>query len=474
MGSDSRVPPCYRLVSDAAAQSEPVAVVLLISITVLGSGVVVLFGADAIGATQETTDLGQAEHAMTQLDSKTSLVAHGSSDVQRVGLVRSNRGNLRIEEGAWMRVRVIDGPNGNETVMNASLGSVVYERGETTVAYQGGGVWRHRDNGSMLVSPPEFHYKGGTLTLPLVLVRGETLSGGNAVVRQRGASTGRYPNESAGRLNPLDNGTVNVTVSSTYYRAWGRYFEERTSGNVDVDHGNQSVTIKLITPFDEGFDNAVAATQQGGITVNGNDPPPSPSETAVNYPAVDDRIEEEIDHCQSGGCNSWSTTISSSGTYFASSSFSGDMDINTSDGDVELVVDGSFDPADVTVTGGNNVTAYVREDFSVSGQVNVAPDSGHPEQFRTLVHSDGDVDLNGNYQYVGLIYAPGSSVDLNGGGTFDPNVIGGIVGETVTVNGNPNEFQYGEAVEDVALDLGPDAPRILYLHVSTTEVEISG
>ena len=97
-GSDSRAPWLYRFVSDRTAQSEPLAVVLLIGITMVGSGVVVLYGANAIETTKETTDLGQAEHAMTQLDSKASLVAHGSTDVQRVSLFRNNRGDVRIEE----------------------------------------------------------------------------------------------------------------------------------------------------------------------------------------------------------------------------------------------------------------------------------------------------------------------------------------------------------------------------------------
>jgi len=475
-GSDSRVPPFYRLVSDVAGQSEPIAVVLLVGITIIGSGVVVLFGADAIEATQETTDLGQAEHSMTQLDSKASLVAHGSSEVQRVGLGRSNRGNLQIEDGdAWMRVRIMNESDGSvdDTIMNESLGSVVYERGRTTIAYQGGGVWRHRDNGSTMVSPPEFRYRGGTLTLPQVLVEGDSISGGNVVVRQRGASDGRYPNESAGRFNPLDEGSVNVSVHSTYYQAWGRFFEERTSGNVAYDHDNETVTMRLITPFEEGFDNVVAATEQGGITVNGNDPAPSPSETGVDYPLADSRIETRIDDCESGGCNSWTTTPSD-GTYYRDGDFSGDMIIDATTGDVDLVVNGSFDPADVTVSGGGNVTAFVREDFSVDGEVNTAPATGNAEQFTTLVHSDGDVNLNGNYRYVGLIYAPGSDIDLNGGGALAPNIIGGMVGDTVTVNGNPNDFQYDAAVDQINLDVGPDTPRILYLHVSVTEVEVEG
>lgn len=472
--SDSRVPWLYRFVSARTAQSEPIAVVLLLGITIVGSGVVVVFGANAIEATKTTTDIGQSEQAMTQLDAKASLVAHGPTDAQRVSLSRNSRGTMRLDEdGPWMRVNIINGTDGNVTVMNASLGSVTYERGRTTIAYQGGGVWSRRDDGSVMVSPPEFHYKGGTLTLPLVLVRGDVTSGRHLLLSQQGPSVGKYPN--ATTSNPLEEGSVNVTVHSKYYRAWGRFFEQRTSGAVDYDDPNETVTIKLITPFEEGFNNVVAATEQGGITVNGNDPPPSPSQTGVDYPLADSRIEDRIDDCESGGgCTAWAGgNVGSPGRYYASSSVSSSFSVDTSGGDVELVVNGSFDPGDVTVTGNNNVTVFVRRDFSVSGAVNDGAASGNASQFRTLVHSDGDVALNGNYKYVGLIYAPGSDVDLNGGGAMSPNVVGGLVGRTVTVNGDPNDFQYDDSVEHVDFGLGPDTPRILYLHVSTTKVRVS-
>ncbi|MFC7136784.1 hypothetical protein ACFQRB_10355 [Halobaculum litoreum] len=35
-----------------------------------------------------------------------------------------------------------------------------------------------------------------------------------------------------------------ITVGSTYYEAWGRFFEQRTSGDVVVDHGNETATVE--------------------------------------------------------------------------------------------------------------------------------------------------------------------------------------------------------------------------------------
>jgi hypothetical protein len=248
----SRAPWLYRFVRDRTGQSEAVGVVLLVALTLTGSGVVVVYGAEAIRGTTQSTDIGQAEHAMTQLDSKASLVAHGSSDVQHVSVGRGQRGDVRLdEEAGWMRI-TNDSLASETTVMNVSMGAVVYERGETTVAYQGGGVWRRGPGGSTMVSPPEFHYRGRTLTLPLVLVRGGAggngLASGRLRLGQSGPPVGRYPTAASNRSNPLADGEISVTVGSEYYRAWAGFFRERTGGNVSLDHANETVTLDLVIP----------------------------------------------------------------------------------------------------------------------------------------------------------------------------------------------------------------------------------
>ena len=470
-------PPLYRFVAERSGQSNPLAVVLLLGITITGTGTIVVFGATALEATQSEADIGQAEQAMTQLDSRASLVAHGSSNVQRASINTQSGAGLQVTDGGQM-VITKSNASGSFELMNTSMGAVVYERSGTTVAYEGGGVWRKppRSDGSVMISPPEFNYEGGTLTLPLVLVRGEANSG-DLTLRQNG-TTGYYP--SAGEQNPLENGSVNVTVTSEYYRAWGSYFEERTAGNVSYDDPSQTVQIELVVPFDEAFEDVVAQTDSGTIDANPG-PPPSGSETGVAYPTVDSRIESEISTCQSVGCPTFSdgNTLdpSSDKTYFKNGDFDGELEFDTDDGDITVVVNGDYKVSgDTEITDGSgNVTLLIRDDFTLgsNNDVNAANESGNAEQFRALVHSDGDVSVNGKNRYVGLIYAPGSKIDYNGGSNaVNPNLVGGIVGGDFSINGKPNSFKYDPAVENVDLGLGAGGPRIVYLHVSTTKIEI--
>jgi hypothetical protein len=196
----------------------------------------VAIGSTALADVQSSADVQRIESAMTQVDSKTSLVAHGGSTSQRVRFDPSRDADVRVNGSAGeMRIRVEaeNDAGDTETVTeNVTLGAIVYERDDDRVAYQGGGVWRSNGDGSWMVSPPEFHYRGDTLTLPLVTIDGvDGRLGDAAVVTGRSEHPeGLFPSENVS--NPLLGGNVTVTVESEYAQAWGRFFETRTRANV--------------------------------------------------------------------------------------------------------------------------------------------------------------------------------------------------------------------------------------------------
>ena len=66
------------------AQSEVLGTVLLLGLTIVVVSSTVALGSVALADSQQTADLQRVEGAMTQLDSKASLVAHGGSPSQRL------------------------------------------------------------------------------------------------------------------------------------------------------------------------------------------------------------------------------------------------------------------------------------------------------------------------------------------------------------------------------------------------------
>ncbi|MFC7080621.1 DUF7289 family protein [Halorussus caseinilyticus] len=252
-------------------QSEVLGVVLLLAITITGTGLIVAFGSSALDDSKQSSEIDSAEHAMTQLDSKASLVGIGSSPTQSVSL-GVDSATVENRTG-WMRVRVVNRTDGTteHVVMNQTLGAIAYRNGDTRIAYQGGGVWKRTDNGSTMVSPPEFHYRGTTLTLPLVAVNGSESLGGRVRVTGDGDTDAKFPKKGNPDFrNPLTNGEVNVTVRSEYYEAWGRFFEQRTGGSVTYHHPDDRVTITLVVPTrTRNVTNALAGTTPDEMTIQG-------------------------------------------------------------------------------------------------------------------------------------------------------------------------------------------------------------
>jgi len=260
--------------------SSVVGVVLLLGITIIGTGAVVGIGSQAFADAERTATTSQAGHALTQFDSKAAIVALGESSSQRVDLGPSGDGEFVAEnDSAWLRVvhHNATGAGSEEEIYNASLGSVSYRNGDTEIAYQGGGVWERRGNGSVMRSPPEFNYRRATLTLPAIRVTSEGKASGRttAVVTQGEESRRVYPNSSASYDdgsaydNPITAGNVTVTVQSRFYEGWADFFRTRTSGNVSVDHDNRRATVELVTPDKIGKFDMLEVLGEDGVTARG-------------------------------------------------------------------------------------------------------------------------------------------------------------------------------------------------------------
>ena len=249
-------------------QATVLGAVLVLGMVITGTALVVTLGATALTDTQSTSELERAENSMTLFNTRTSMVALGNSPSQSVSFGNGGGKIESLPDNGWMRVTHNDFNGSDDEVMfNKTLGAVVYRNDDTEIAYQGGGVWRKSDSGDgLMVSPPEFHYRGATLTLPIVRVASkDSGSGGVTATISRDSETRRvFPNETGPTTgtpeigapyngtddpyeNPVANGTVNVTVQSRYYQGWADYFRQRTEGNVTEFPSDNRVRVTLVS-----------------------------------------------------------------------------------------------------------------------------------------------------------------------------------------------------------------------------------
>lgn len=233
-------------------QAELIGLVIIIGLTIGGLTVIVGFGSSALDSSQSQSQTQRAEHAMTQFDSRASLVALGSTESQtlRTNLDGSSADFYVDESAGWMNVTIRNDTAADTVLMNETMGAIVHEEGSTKVAYQGGGVWKTTGDGAVMVSPPEYHFQSTvddpTLTLPLVTVSGDRNLDSDVTISRDGPVESKYPVDGDDDLsNPFEGGVVEVKIQSEYYRAWGRFMEERADGEVEYDHDREIVTVTL-------------------------------------------------------------------------------------------------------------------------------------------------------------------------------------------------------------------------------------
>nr|WP_139246546.1 hypothetical protein [Halogranum amylolyticum] len=229
---------------------------LLLGLVIAGTTIVVALGGTAVSDAQARSDVERVSNAMTLFDSQSATVALGESAVRTARFGQSS-GNFRVDDNAG-HITIVhqnyDGSGTDETLYDASLGSVVYETQDGgTVAYQGGGVWQTDAGGNtVMVSPPEFHFRDSTLTLPVIRVAGSGSASGTVEATVKESIRGKavypavgttYPNDDP-FANPIQEGTVAIRVQSEYAEGWAEYFETRTDGTVTLSGDTAEVVLE--------------------------------------------------------------------------------------------------------------------------------------------------------------------------------------------------------------------------------------
>jgi len=471
---------------DDRAQSELLGTILIFGLSLLVIGTTLAFGAVAIGDLTDEAEATNVENSLSHFSSKVSLVALGDSDVQSYSLSSTRDGTVSVQPDAG-EIEVTHTVNGTvEGSTQSPLGAVVYQGANRDVAYQGGGVWTKRGENSSMVSPPEYYYRGATLTLPIIRVDGEGAVSGTA---QGDITPGPDGSTRATELgSPLDEGTVTVRVQSEYYEGWFDFFTQRAEGSTVIYHENNTVISELTVPDDVPFNKAISV--RGDYSASGNaGAEEGEVEEGVPHRSAGPLIDSRIADASSNNDNNQHGCISASGidsgctltagTYYLDSdtTLSGDLNFDTSDGDVEFVVNGDFDIEnhDITVIDeetDNRVTYYVGDSLEAQGGATVSTATEEPQPPRN-VFIIGDQLLesstgSGTITLEALIYAP--DADFETAGNVD--IIGSLIANSVDVRGNVEVAREG-VPPGTSIEITGAANQIQFIHVTHNEVSVT-
>jgi len=254
------------------AASEVIGHILILFITILGISMIALYGVPAIYSLEDMANSKNSEQAFTVLDSRASRATLGESPLQ-VTNINLGGGTLTVEPNS--------STNPSYMVVNSSIfnitipmGRVKYTLGDRIVGYEGGGVWaQYAGGGTVMLSPPEIHFDGVTLTLPVININGNSSVGGKgtAVVSfKKNATIVRYPNTTCAeadcknRTNPVNytnTGKVFVNITSDYYLAWAAYAESLGYTKVTTNSTKHTANIELtVVPSTLGYPTSISNT----------------------------------------------------------------------------------------------------------------------------------------------------------------------------------------------------------------------
>jgi len=220
------------LLNSDDAVSEVLGYILIFGMIVTMVSLIFTVAIPSIEDAQASAYLKSIERGITVFDSKASIVALGESPAQTVN-IDSKGGIFGVNESA-SHITVVMGDT-DKKIFDDTLGTLTYVLGGIVIAYEGGGVWMKYPKGdAIMLSPPEFHYNGETLTLPIIRLLGNEATSGTGTVQfkvTKDNSTIRFPNSTINTLfiNPVAGSKdILITITSDYYKAWAKYMEERT------------------------------------------------------------------------------------------------------------------------------------------------------------------------------------------------------------------------------------------------------
>ncbi len=242
-----------KLLSSETAASEVIGHLLILFITILGVGMIALYGVPAIYSLEDMANSKNSEQAFTVLDSRASRVTLGESPLQ-ITNINLGGGTVTVEPNSPSNpsYMVINSSNFNIVI---PMGRVKYILGDRIVAYEGGGVWaQYAGGGTVMLSPPEFHFNGVTLTLPLISINGSSSVGGKGTAtisfkkNSINSTIVRYPNTSANMTNPVNSTAdkIYVNITSDFYEGWAAYMTNSLYTTVSKNPASKTVRVELI------------------------------------------------------------------------------------------------------------------------------------------------------------------------------------------------------------------------------------
>ena len=219
---------------DDRGVSEIVGFVIVFGIIIGSVGILSVVGFQSMDDYQQGEQMQNAERAFDALADNFNDIQRNDGIQTRASEINLREGTISVEDGTELTIAV-DG----STIWSDHLGSFTYEKGDTTIAYEGGGVFRGQGDGSIEVKEPMLKCGDNAAIVSLVNIEGDP--------PRLQSTDGREIEASKVETEVWTGDEVDVVIedSDLYENGWERVLDRKFDGGNcdDVDR----VTVRITT-----------------------------------------------------------------------------------------------------------------------------------------------------------------------------------------------------------------------------------
>ncbi|MDS0474132.1 hypothetical protein [Natrinema sp. 1APR25-10V2] len=225
---------------DDRAVSDVLAFILVFGIILSSVALLATVGFQSMRDYQEGEQLRNAERAMEALAVNFDSVLRQDGVEKRYGELSLREGTVSTGSSGTNLTILVDGNElsgnaGNVTADPIDLGEFTYETGDTTIAYEGGGVVRAGETGSAVVKRPQLTCRPESDTVVISVIAVDASD--RSILSSDGIGVTMTERQ---RETQIEDGVTNVSVrlDTTYERAWNASLQRsgwETTGSASGD-----------------------------------------------------------------------------------------------------------------------------------------------------------------------------------------------------------------------------------------------
>lgn len=471
----------------------------MLGLVAVASLALVIVAMEATTTTEQETEQELVEQSFVELSQSLATQA-GDSDIRRsVNFEAGEHGAIARESTGEM---VVTGETMGE--VEFEIGTIEWQGDDgTTVAYQGGAVFRETGQETQLLSSPSINYDRSTetLTMPIMTVTGDD------ELRSGPIDLAYHDHRSVNKVARMDEENVEIRVESEYYLGWKEYFERQAGdtivtgyGEIEDDYGYVVAELGYLE-FDDAFEDGVSyASECDG---QGSHPCDDLAEVSQGGPfePLDDVVyavindPEEVSDDGSGFDRNISeeqtrpTEIEDEYVLIQGDLAEEDIEVDLSEGNATVAVDGDMWGTNITVTDradDNTLQLYLNGSFASDGG-NVCLESCDSLDDGTVIQLFGTSETaiqfgpgGGSPKFEGLIYAASDEDSWDhvySQGQCDedanqlcvqasPDIHGSIIVESVDLQGELN-VTHDPAIDSDDVDFREELlpPQLTYMNM---------